>query len=300
MRKFLLLVITAVAFVACGDDDNVWSDNSGGGNRPVHASKLISRIIASGDTSCEGEVTINFTYDKQNRPETIACEMNRKEEDRVSICKTDIRINHGRSMARCEIKKYRDGHEFPDKSHKVVVLDDSGRAVSGDYTNFDFDGEGKYVRSEGQFELTYDRAGRLSRSSVNHLKSDNGFDALENRMTWRGNNLTEISYRANGTDHTDKAYYSDVLNKANLDLNWLCYAHNRGFANLTGDSENLFFLIGYCGKSSRNLPEMIVSQDSSKDHRCFYTYELDKEGYVSMIRVEKGNDEIIYRISYTK
>lgn len=292
MKKYLFLAFALVALVACGGDDNPWQDNPGGGNRPVHASKYVSKIIISGDIPYDDEVSIDFVYDKDNRPEQITFSGVRGDVP----CIAEIRVNHGRNMARCEIRKFRDGNEYSDKSHKVIVLDNFGRAVSGDYIDFDFDSEGKYVREEAQFELAYDRAGRLTRSKVSLL----GGHTSENLMTWHGNNLTSISYRENGADHVDKAYYSDVLNKSNLDLNWLCYIRNRGFHMLTGDPDNLFFLLGYCGKSSRNLPEMIIDAGDSKTSRSFLTYEVDKEGYATRIRIEQGNDMIDCRILYTK
>ena len=300
MRKFLFLCVVALAFAGCGDDDNVWQPNSGGGNRPVRASKLISKIIVSGDTGYEEEVPLEFGYDDDNRLVRIHAEYSRRDRAGVATYSTQVKINHGKSTAVCEIVKTKDGMEFPDKSRKVIVLDDYGRAVSGDYVDYDYDIDGVYSSTEAQFELKYDRSGRLVSSATNFLSESGDRESLENTLTWKNNNLMEVKRNNSGKELADKAYYSDILNKANLDLNWLCYAHNRGFSVAAGDPENYFMLMGYFGKTSRNMPEMIVGQEASKNSRAFYSYETDKEGYVTSINVEKGNDLVTYRILYSK
>ena len=300
MRKLFFLVAAVCCFAACGDDDNVWTGSSGGGNQPVHASKLISQILVSGDTAYEEPVPILFSYDKDNRLVRIYAEMLRQDKEGVREYTATVNINHGKSTAVCEIVKTRDGEEFPDKSRKVIVLDEYGRALSGDYVDYKYDPAGAYTNTQAQFELSYDRSERLYCGTINYLGEGGNREDLATQFVWKGSNLMEVKRNNSGKELSDKAYYSDVLNKSNLDLNWLCYAHNAGFSAISGDCDNLFVLLGYCGKRSRNMPEMIVGQEASKNSRAFYSYETDKEGYVTSINVEKGNDLVTYRILYSK
>lgn len=198
---------------------------------------------------------------------------------RIPVTITAV-IAYGDRIASYEITREENGVVDPHNTQTgSVELDEAGRAVSGKYLSYDKD----EVPYSDTYELSYDAAGYLVKS----VSSEDG----EERITWTGGNPTEVWWgsTSDGQDLIDKANYGTVPNKTNLDLNWVFVLATEGWAFASGDSENIFPLIGLTGKRSAHMAE-IVTQSSDRSYE--YAYQTDADGLLTKIMQKTHNSYV--------
>ncbi len=209
----------------------------------------------------------------------------------LSLERITALLTYGDRKVSYEITEEEDGVADPYKTSGSVELDESGRAVSGEYISYDkeyVNGTEQWTRYYDTYKLFYNTEGRLVKS----ISTEDG----EMRITWTGNNPTEVWWGYNeGTynpdnkgDIIDKASYGTVLNKTNLDLNWLfVLSASEGWCFATGDGgNNIFSLIGLTGKRSEHMARKVTESpliDGSSDRVFEYTYETDADGLPTKI-----------------
>ena len=194
---------------------------------------------------------------------------------RIPVTITAV-IAYGDRIASYEITREENGVVDPHNTQTgSVELDEAGRAVSGKYLSYDKD----EVPYSDTYELSYDAAGYLVKS----VSSEDG----EERITWTGGNPTEVWWgsTSDGQDLIDKANYGTVPNKTNLDLNWVFVLATEGWAFASGDSENIFPLIGLTGKRSAHMAEIVTQSNFSggSDRSYEYAYQTDADGLLTKI-----------------
>ena len=108
------------------------------------------------------------------------------------------------------------------------------------------------------YSLEYNADGYLERS----VRVEDS-DSEEERLTWSNGNLVSVwwgdGYGTSNPDAIDRAQYGSVLNRTNLDLNWIIALNSEGFDFATGDTNKMFSMLGYTGKRSTNMVEKIIA-----------------------------------------
>lgn len=211
---------------------------------------------------------------------------------RIPVTITAV-IAYGDRSASYEITREENGAVDPHNTQTgSVKLDEAGRAVSGKYLSYDDDkGEGEWIPYSDMYELSYDDAGYLVKS----VSSQDG----EERITWTGGNPTEVWWglTGDGQDFIDKASYGTVPNKTNLDLNWFFVLATEGWAFASGDSENIFPLIGLTGKRSEHMAEIVTESNiiGSSGNSYEYVYQTDADGFLTKITQKMRNSYAAYK-----
>ena len=151
--------------------------------------------------------------------------------------------------------------------------------MSGKFLSYDDKGNNQPTQWTGNYELFYDAEGRLVKSIST--------DSDEERITWTGGNPTEVWWgTVDSYDLIDKASYGTVPNKTNLDLNWFVVLETEGWAFASGDSNNLFPLIGLTGKRSEHMAETVYSlgvPGSGSTYKYECRYQTDADGLLTKI-----------------
>lgn len=146
-----------------------------------------------------------------------------------------------------------------ESSISVANLNDKGYVVSGTYTK---------PTGKDEFVVTY------TNDYLNSV-TKNGIKEL---FIWKNGNLETLAHESKYAKYTSHAIYNDeILNKANLDLNWFIY--NDEFLSLV--DETFFDILELYGKRSKNMVKTnYLLSDEHEDSRAEYTYVTDDEGYV--------------------
>ena len=282
-----------------------------GGDEPVVPTgrKLISRMentywyySGSGIEEDGGEI-VNYFYDEKSRLTKMVVETYDETDEpepapqcrrgalaaarassrgRVPITITAA-FTYGDQSISYEITRKENG--VVDSSYGATgsaELDETGRVVSGECMSYGYDGEGSQWASE--YELSYDADGRLVKSVTSE---DGSFGNGEVRITWTGGNPIEVWWGTtdDGQKVIDKADYGAVPNKTNLDLNWFFVLATEGWAFASGDSDNLFPLIGLTGTRSELMAEKVVESklNGSSTMHYEYDYQTDADGLLTKI-----------------
>ena len=239
-------------------------------------------VITKEDETSEGEKittvsTIVFTYDN----------------DKVSYEQTDVE----------------DGVTSPYKPTGSITLDENGRAVSG--MGRDYEYKDKVEEYTFTYSLEYNADGYLERS----VRVEDS-DSEEERLTWSNGNLVSVwwgdGYGTSNPDAIDRAQYGSVLNRTNLDLNWIIALNSEGFDFATGDTNSMFPMLGYTGKRSTNMVEKIIAWTGNGKTKEDYKYEYTTSNdafpvsiteYYNVAMPNEQTDWVkdnIYRITYNK
>lgn len=248
--------------------------------------RLISRIrqdnyfLNGSKVDFDGTEIYDFTYDAAGRVTQIV----QTEVDETSgipgmgsvTTVTTAMITYGDKSVAYEISSTEDGVASPYKPTGSIVLDDKGRAVSGEYKNYEFKDDVYEYRSS--YTLYYDAQGRLVRTVIREEDQTGGTEEL--RLTWENGNPVQVWWGSTqgGADIIDKARYGSVPNNANLDLNWMLALDTEGFAFAGGDPAQIFAALGYVGVRSVMMAQT-VSESEYIGHNVYkYVYNTDSEG----------------------
>lgn len=189
-----------------------------------------------------------------------------------------------------------DGKDIDYKLVSTARLDAQGRVISGTVTETEYTEDGNPDETETEtYTLAYNADGYLIRSEI----TDNTTSFPEN-ITWKGNNLTSISFNYLGMAIVETAAYGSVLNKTSIDLNMMIgYTEIEGFPFCVGDETRVFGIIGLTGKRSANLVEKITSSYNPTGAVYFaYKYEVNEAGFPTRIissSMGMGQNFITYR-----
>lgn len=287
MKKNFLLMMAALGaatvFTSCSDDDD---DNNGNGNGAGNGgsgvtvlSKKVSKIVSKNE---DGKVsdTYFFSYDSEGKLSKIIDQYgtSEAEQNEKSITYSENKIVISKDTKESVIH-LKDGKA-------VSYAEQDGSNWKYDYT-FSYSGNylSEMVSTESQLVNGVWTKG--STDTYTYTVKDGNLSAVKN--VWKGeheNGTTDITVT-----------YGKVANNANIDLGYLCYET---------EGEDLLMLC-VLGNRYQNLPSSMSSQDEDGwSYRVTFTYETDKEGYVTkitIVSVESGEgqtytDTDIYEIVY--
>ena len=148
------------------------------------------------------------------------------------------------------------------------MLDEAGRVASGEYF-YTYEKNGEWITGRYNYQLAYDTEGYLigcesstSEPGVSHI-------------TWENGNPVQVLWGAEN-NLIDRATYGDVLNRANIDLNWLCVLTSEGWDYSVGDPNKFFALAGLVGKRATHMVSTISESGAGPEPRLSkYNYILD-------------------------
>ncbi len=281
-----------------------------GGNEPTipPSQKLIARMentywyySGAGNKEEDGNDIVNFFYDGKSRLTKMVVETysettdpspgfgRRRIQAAAATPSTTARalvpvtitvvFTYGDKSVAYEITRKGEGAADSYRENGSAKLDDAGRVVSGKFLSYDDKGNNQLTQWTGNYELFYDAEGRLVKSIST--------DSDEERITWTGGNPTEVWWgTVDSYDLIDKASYGTVPNKTNLDLNWYVELEPEGWAFASGDSNNLFPLIGLTGKRSEHMAETVYSlgvPGSGSTYKYECRYQTDADGLLTKI-----------------
>lgn len=277
-----------------------------GGDEPTipPSQKLIARMentywyySGAGNKEEDGNEIVNFFYDVKSRLTKMVVETysettapspgvgrrrnpatNAATRVRVPVTIT-VTFTYGDRSAAYEITRKGEGSADSYKETGQAKLDEAGRIISGQFLRYEDDGNDQWSQYSGSYELFYDAEGRLVKSIST--------DSDEERITWTGGNPTEVWWgTVDSYDLIDKASYGTVHNQTNLDLNWFVVLETEGWAFASGDSNNLFPLIGLTGKRSEHMANSVYSTGkvgSAPNYKYEYNYQTDADGLLTKI-----------------
>lgn len=252
-------------------------------------------------TENDGKSTIEFFYDEQGRlvkmveeSDDDAVDVNPMPDDstryarrkmlgsrRRGVAASDsvtydldrsiLNIAYGRGEISYEIVSIEDGEELPYKDNGRATLDNNGRVTSGSVTYYEEEygdsGRVEWVPEATGYRLSYNSLGQLTR-----VNSD--ADGIE-ILTWTDGNLTSCTW-GDSANVVDKAYYGSLANNLNVDINFFSLlSEAEGFCFATGDSYNVFALLGLTGTRTKNMVERVVDGYSYNGE---YEFEYMVEG----------------------
>lgn len=272
--------------------------------------KLIMKIEIDNYTDSgkfDGTDVCEFTYDTQKR---LTKMVGTTADDtstggKITTISTTV-FTYDNKEVSYECTDVENGVTSPYKPSYSIILDVNGRALSGTGRDYEYKDEVKEYTCT--YTLEYNSDGYLERSV---RIEDNHFTA-EERLTWVDGNLVSVWWGDSKNPNViDRAQYGNVLNKTNLDLNWVVALDTEGFDFATGDENRLFPMLGYMGKRSTNMAEKImpwVGSSTRKDSKIEYT--TDNEGFPTSITKYYNSTmlneqptwvkENVYRITYDK
>lgn len=160
------------------------------------------------------------------------------------------------------------GVEDPHGDKGTAMLDEAGRVASGEYF-YTYEKNGEWITGRYNYQLAYDTEGYLigcesstSEPGVSHI-------------TWENGNPVQVLWGAEN-NLIDRATYGDVLNRANIDLNWLCVLTSEGWDYSVGDPNKFFALAGLVGKRATHMVSTISESGAGPTPRLSkYNYILD-------------------------
>lgn len=252
-------------------------------------------------TENDGKSTIEFFYDEQGRlvkmveeSDDDAVDVNPMPDDstrytrrkmlrsrRRGVAASDsitydldrsiLNITYGRGEISYEIVSIEDGEELPYKDNGRATLDNNGRVTSGSVTYYEEEygdsGRVEWVPEATGYRLSYNSLGQLTR-----VNSD--ADGIET-LTWTDGNLAACTW-GDSANVVDKAYYGSLANNLNVDINFFSLlSEAEGFCFATGDSYNVFALLGLTGTRTKNMVERVVDGYSYNGE---YEFEYMVEG----------------------
>lgn len=251
----------AVLFTGCSDDDDKDNKGNGAGNGGSGVTVLPKRVakIQCSDETGKVEDTYLFHYDSEGRVIKII------DQYASGINETEKTITYnGNKITITE-----------DQEQESVITLKDGKAVS--YTELD--------GNDWKYEYTFSYSdGYLSKVQIEEMNLRNGvwtkYSDGEDTYTVKDGNLVSVKSvwkDEKEQDITDvTCTYGTIANNANIDLGYICYDM---------DNEDPMMLC-VLGKRYKNLPASLSSKDEDNwTYNVTFTYEVDKEGYVTVIKM---------------
>ena len=299
----------AVVTIECGDSkititvEQKGTTESGELPQPAGGKKVVRMEVEyfyfTGSTALpESKPVYEFRYDEQGRLSNIVSDYVSSEGTTIVH---SLDITYGDGTVVYDVVYSDNGVVTPEKDKGTATLDAEGRVVSGIYEYTYNDKGDELIEGSFTYDLSYDADGYL----VKTVSSENG----ESRITWSGGNPVQVWWgtTGDGKDMIDYASYGDVLNQANLDLNWLCALSSEGWDFATGDSSKIFNLLGLVGKRSTHMAKSLSTYNGAGLTEQVYAYELDADGLPTKITsttTDYGSSkkyvDSIYKIYYAE
>lgn len=209
----------------------------------------------------EESSVFDFFYDETGRLSQIVSEG-------VNEVRT-MTLAYGEGEVSYTVVLTENGVEDPHGDKGTATLDEAGRVASGEYF-YTYEKNGEWISGSFTYQLAYDADGYL----VKTVSSENG----ESRISWKNGNPTQVLWgtTGDGKDVIDYATYGEVLNRANIDLNWLCVLTSEGWDYSVGDPNKFFALAGLVGKRATHMVSTISESGAGPTPRLSkYNYVLD-------------------------
>ena len=272
---------------------------------PIEGGKRVSRVETDHYYHNGTEIvheynhTIDFVYDEQGRVSQMVARYYGGDFTEGYI--STVSLTYGEGMVSYEIGTVENGVENPNKDNGAATLDGQGRVASGEYVFFEHKGD-EWIRGGDTYELSYDVDGYLIRTVPQGGSS-------ESHISWENGNPVQVWWgTSGGSDLIDKATYGEVLNRANVDLNWLCVLSSEGWDYAAGDPNKVFNIIGLIGTRALHMVQTLSESGVYDTPRTrSYTYQLDVDGLpVQIERVATGDYSSVeyadytYKITYTE
>lgn len=220
-------------------------------------------------SSFDGKKKYDFTYDENKRlTQIISTEENESSNGSYIREINTMNITYSENKVSYEITKTENGIEVPYKNNGSVMLDSNGRAISGEYTDYEFDDTPYHV----EYTLSYNENGELEKSILN----DGSEEVEEELLTWTEGNPTKVWWGTADRDMSDWAEYDLAIpNQTNIDLNWIITLCTEGWEFANGDPNNIFSITGLTGKRPLNMVSKTLSSESEDDIVYLYEYQLN-------------------------
>lgn len=275
MKKcyFVLMALfcATALFTGCSDDDDKEDEkNNGQGSGMEILSKKIVKMISHNDSGSERFIYL-YDYDKNNRLSKIT----EVEEDGTVVETSDIVYEDNKVTIT----------NSSSENKSVIQLQD-GKAVS--FIEY-WDGD--------RIDHTYSYSGKyLSRDYAKYFNGgDSDFEEVgvaDVVFTVKDANLETMSYVYTSQDKNENVKsrfeYSDLDNNICFDVYFLIL-------------NEYPFLLDVAGDRYQKLPAKIIIVDDNGVEKevTSYTYEVDKDGYITKIIEEMENEDgYIYEITY--
>lgn len=273
-------VITIVVEQKGTKEDGTPPDGGGSAGRLITRIRQDNYYLNGSKPDLDGTETFDFSYDAAGRVTQI---VHTEVDDTSGIpgtgsitTVTTTAITYGDKSVAYVVSSTENGVESPYKPTGSIVLDDKGRAVSGEYKDYEFKGDVyEYQRS---YSLYYDADSRLVRSVFREEDQTGGTE--EGRLTWENGNPVRVWWGTNmsGADIIDRAQYGTVANTTVLDLNWLLVLDTEGFDFAAGDPAKIFAALGYTGVRSATLAKTVSESEYIGRDVYKYVYDLNGDG----------------------
>lgn len=246
----------------------------------------------------QARTTWDFSYDASGRVSQIAVTYVETGGDSSQESGNGVvTFRYGNGTISCEFPIL--GAETSRSGSATATLDAEGRIVSGVINGYDTKDE---VATVCKYDLSYDSEGYLTQSD------DSSEDPCQYDVTWENGNPVKLQWGASDPagKHVDQARYNSVPNNTNLDLCWLLL-QTEGWSGVLGDTylyegiTNFLSLLKYAGQSSEQLPVEVSTDLGTWDNLYQYTYQLDRDGYVTGITSKqrsKVDNKLYERVKY--
>lgn len=263
----------AVVTIECGDTRVTITIEQKGvtasGEQPQEPASDVPRVSRletayfyydNGTIVPEETSAFDFFYDETGRLSQIVS--NGVDEVRA------MTLTYGQGEVSYAVVLTENGVEDPHSDKGTATLDEAGRVASGEYF-YTYEKNGEWISGTLTYQLAYDAEGYLVECESS--TSEQGVS----HITWEGGNPVQVLWGAEN-NLIDKATYGEVLNRANIDLNWLCVLTSEGWDYSVGDPNKFFALAGLVGKRATHMVSTISESGAGPTPRLSkYNYILD-------------------------
>lgn len=281
MRKFyfiLTVLFCAALFTSCTDDDKDDEGGNGqggenGGSGVVILPKKVKEIVL---TDCgREEETWHYTYDDKDRVSTITTTYRDNPSGIVKkITYTDSKITIAQ-----------------ENNEPMEIKLENGLAVSSsEYEGVNYNTQGTYIYSDNYLS-------KFIKKVVNVDVNDNSWkEYLTDSSTFvvTNGNLESVDYYYYfDEDEKEKGIMTFEINN-DRDNN-----SNLNLYGLVIDEEVI--LLGLTGNRFKKMPSKVIYKEEieNKTYEVNYSYKVDKEGYITEMTEDRGDEQVfVYTITY--
>lgn len=281
MRKFyfiLTVLFCAALFTSCTDDDKDDQGGNGqggenGGSGVVILPKKVKEIVL---TECGSEEeTWHYTYDDKDRVSTITTTYRDNPSGIVKkITYTDSKITIAQ-----------------ENNEPMEIKLENGLAVSSsEYEGVNYNTQGTYIYSDNYLS-------KFIKKVVNVNVNDNLWkEYLTDSSTFvvTNGNLESVDYYYYfDEDEKEKGIMTfEINNDRDNNLSLDLYG-------LVIDEEVI--LLGLTGNRFKKMPSKVIYKEEieNKTYEVNYSYKVDKEGYITEMTEDRGDEQVfVYTITY--
>lgn len=229
---------------------------------------------------------ITFLYDNEAQVKKVVCKMQEPEDNGTISTQTDsISITRGNQQVSYTIQSVKNGIHPGGHVKGNIELSPGNYALRGTCETYDADNR---QTDRSSYELFYTSESLLSQTRITTKEQ-----TKEYRFTWSNGNPVQVVWgNANGPSFTETASFTSIINLTNIDLNWLLMMPTEGWSSASGDIHNVFSILGYTGKRSKNMVNAIHETDNTNFDRYRYDFVFNRDGQPIQI-VRKDLEELI-------